>query len=343
VFKNLFPNGSVMMVCFFAGLVAANAQETSPKDLTGKWQVTRDLKNGGQDFSTLDLKQSAADVTGTFTSSGGNVATIQGGTLAGRVLTFSFLYINQHLDISGYILSDNKIELTIVSKAMNETFRAMAERKESTPVAGRQPLSPLPFLPPRLTRTPLTAGNKFSIYVHQTFGPPAVIVPAFGAGIGMLNPPSHYPREWKDGPQAFGRLYGDAVAAGTARRTAGMLTSVAFHEDPRYMPSGSSNVMFRVVHALAYTVVDRTDSGRRTIAVSNFAGAAAGGLVGMAYLPNGFNDAAHAEQRMAAQFAAVAIRNLAAEFQPQWGPIVKKLRVPKLLPEWWVPQHPQHP
>jgi len=101
--------------------------------------------------------------------------------------------------------------------------------------------------------------------------------------------------------------------------------------------------LYRVFHAFSYTVVDRTDSGNRTIAFSNFAGAAAGGLVGMAYLPNGFNDAAHAQQRVAMQFATLAIHNLASEFQPQWGPIVKKLRIPKLLPAWWVPLHPQRP
>jgi hypothetical protein len=37
----------------------------------------------------------------------------------------------------------------------------------------------------------------------------------------------------------------------------------------------------------------------------------------MAYLPNGFNDATHAEQRILAQFSTLAVRNLAAEFQPQ--------------------------
>jgi CheY-like chemotaxis protein len=72
--------------------------------------------------------------------------------------------------------------------------------------------------------------------------------------------------------------------------------------DPRYMPSTSSNVAIRIGHALAYTVVDRTDSGRRTIAVSNFAAAGAGGLVGMAYRPNGFNDATHAESESSRSF-----------------------------------------
>ena len=63
-----------------------------------------------------------------------------------------------------------------------------------------------------------------------------------------------------------------------------------------------------------------------TIAFSNFAGAAAGGFVGTAYLPHVYNDLTHTEQRIAFQFANIAMQNVAAEFQPQWGPLVRKLR-----------------
>ena len=342
MFKTFLSRGSVATAFLVAGLANSYAQETSPTDVTGRWQVTRTLKNGGQEVSTLDFKQSGPDVTGTFTSPDGEAITIQGGKLVDGSLTFSFLYANRHLDVSGQIQSDNKMDLTIASRGTNETFHAIAERRE-TSSAGGQTLSPLPFLPAPMTRKPLTAEGKLSVYVHRTFGPPALILPAFGAGVSMLNPPRHYPREWKDGAQAYGRNYGNIVATVTARETASMLASVASHEDPRYRPSGSTNVLYRTFHALSYTIVGRTDSGKRTIAVSNFAGAAAGGLIGMAYLPNGFNDAAHAQQRMAMQFATVAIHNLAAEFQPQWGPIVKKLRIPKLLPPWWVPLNAQRP
>jgi hypothetical protein len=59
--------------------------------------------------------------------------------------------------------------------------------------------------------------------------------------------------------------------------------------------------------------------------------------------PNGYNDATHAEQRMASEFAAIAVGNIVTEFEPEWGPWAKKLRVPKILPARWVPQHPHHP
>jgi hypothetical protein len=341
MFTTLLMRGVLATALLVAGLANSYAQEASRNNVTGQWQVTRDLKGGGREVSTLDFKQRGPDISGTFTSPNGEAATIEDGQLVDASLTFSFHYANRRLDVSGQILNGNKMDLTITSSGMSETLHAIAERRD-TP-SGQQPMNPFSFLPAPMTRMPLTAEDKLSIYVHRTFGPPALILPAFGAGLSMLNPPSHYPREWKDGSQAYGRNYGNIVATATARETASMLASIALHEDPRYRPSGNSNVLFRVFHALSYTVIDRTDSGKRTIAISNFAGAAAGGYVGMAYLPNGFNDTTHAQQRMAAQLGTVAIHNLAAEFQPEWGPIVKKLHINKLLPEWWVPRHPQHP
>jgi hypothetical protein len=208
----------------------------------------------------------------------------------------------------------------------------------SSPTHPQEEQSAVLFLPVA-TSQHLSFGDKFTIYAHQTFGPPALIFPAFAAGRDMANPKSHYPREWKDGGGAFGRIYGDSIAMATSQRTARFLTGAALHEDPRYVRSRSTNPLMRTAHALAFTFVDKTDSGRNTIAFSNFAGAAAGGFVGSAYLPHGYNDLTHAEQRMAIQFTSIAIQNVAAEFQPQWGPIVRKLRIQKIIPEWWVPLH----
>jgi hypothetical protein len=192
---------------------------------------------------------------------------------------------------------------------------------------------------PVATSQRLSFSDKFTIYAHQTFGPPEVILPAFRAGVSMANPTNHYPREWKEGAGAFGRLYGDSIATVASQRTARFLTGVALHEDPRYVRSNSKNPLMRTMHAVAFTFIDKTDSGRNTIAFANFAGAAAGGFVGSAYLPHGYNDLTHAEQRMAMQFTSIAIQNIAAEFQPQWGPILRKLRIQKIFPEWWVPLH----
>jgi hypothetical protein len=220
--------------------------------------------------------------------------------------------------------------------------QAQGEAQAPAAASVQQP-NQLLALPPTLTRTPLTGEDKLRIYIHKSFGPPALILPAFGTGFQMLNPPSHYPREWKDGGAAFGRIYGYKVADRTSRETAHFLTGLLLHEDPRYQRSTSTNAFRRTFHALAFTVVDKTYSGRNTLAVSNFASAAAGGFVGMGVLPHGYNDLTHAEQRMASEFLQIAIGNIATEFEPQWGPLAKKIRLPKILPAWWVPQHPHQP
>jgi hypothetical protein len=68
---------------------------------------------------------------------------------------------------------------------------------------------------------PLTAEDKFQIYIHKTFGPPAVVLPALGAAYQMINPPSNYPRDWKDGAGAFGRNYYERRSKNRPQNAAG--------------------------------------------------------------------------------------------------------------------------
>jgi len=164
--------------------------------------------------------------------------------------------------------------------------------------------------------------GKFSYYVNETYLNPGVFTaPAFRAGIRMANPPgkgvTQYPPDWRQGAEAFGRNYGDAFAQRVTFQTARFATGVITHEDPRYIPSSSHNVLARSVHALTFTFVDRSDSGHAMPAFSNFVGATAAGFVGNAYLPSGFNNATHAGQRATLQFGFTAAGNLFREFAPQ--------------------------
>jgi hypothetical protein len=113
---------------------------------------------------------------------------------------------------------------------------------------------------PVATPERLSFSDKFTIYAHQTFGPPALIFPAFAAAFGVANPKSRYPREWKDGAAAFGRLYGDSIATLTSQRTARFLTGVALHEDPRYVQSSSTSPLARTIHALGGRGIPRFNS-----------------------------------------------------------------------------------
>ena len=164
--------------------------------------------------------------------------------------------------------------------------------------------------------------GKFRYYMSETYLNPSVFTaPAFRAGIRMANPPgkgaTQYPAEWRQGAEAFGRNYGDAFAQRVTFQTARFATGVITHEDPRYIPSSSHNVLARSLHALTFTFVDRSDSGHPMPAFSNFVGATAAGFVGNAYLPSGFNNTTHAGQRATLQCGFTAAGNLFREFAPQ--------------------------
>jgi len=187
--------------------------------------------------------------------------------------------------------------------------------------------SAMPSFPASSPSSGLRIGDKFGYYVVETYlNPAALIAPAIGAGTRMANPPgkdpTRYPREWRQGAEAFGRNYGDAVARRVSFHTARFVTGVITRENPNYVPSAGRSFFARSFHAFGYTFFDQSDSGRLRPAISNFAGAAAGGFVGNAYLPAGFNNVSHAGQRAALQLGIFAAGNLFREFAPQIpGPI----------------------
>jgi len=176
-------------------------------------------------------------------------------------------------------------------------------------------------------------------YAIVTVGPRAVVGPALSAAILMANPPDAYPRDWRDGAGAFGRNYGSSLGRGASLQTGRFLTGALLHEDFRYRPSTSRNPLARNFHAVAFTFVDKSDSGDNRIALANFVGAAAGGFVGELYLPPGYNNLSHAETRTAALLGSFAAQNLLREFAPDIQKATHKLHVPFPripVPGWWV-------
>jgi hypothetical protein len=183
-------------------------------------------------------------------------------------------------------------------------------------------------------------GDKFKYIIEPNFGPRRLVMNSFGAGIRMANLPDQYPHEWRSGVGAYGRLYGDSFARTGAQSIARFSASVLLHEDPRYSRSKSTFVPARLGHAIAFTFLDKTDGGHTTIALSNFTGAAAGGFIGNAYLPAGFDDLTHAGQRSTVLFSGIAAQNIANEFAPEIGHLLMKVHVHiphiPVPPVWWT-------
>ncbi len=194
----------------------------------------------------------------------------------------------------------------------------------------------IPRGPRTLEIEPMSAEQKFSWYRRHSFDPGSLLIPALPAAIIMADSPKHYPRDWRDGGAAFGRNFGDCLATELAANAGRYVAGTLAHEDPRYYPDRSKNAFHRTYHALAFTLVDRSDTGRPMLAISNLAGSAAAGFVGMAYLPSGYNDAIHAGQRTAGTLGGYvptllvgyATGNLLSEFTPEFKWLGRKLHIP---------------
>lgn len=205
--------------------------------------------------------------------------------------------------------------------------------------------APLPVDPPGdslfasvSNGTPQTLAERFQDFAVITVGPRALFTAAAGSGISMIRP-RNYPRAWRQGPGAFGRIYGSYLATRASGDTARFVTAALLHEDFRYRASTSGNPVVRVAHAISFTVVDKSESGHSRLAVSNFAAAAAGGFAPNLYLPAGYNTVSRAETRVAISFAVLAGRNIAAEFAPEILKVTRKLHIPAHgipIAEWWT-------
>ena len=199
------------------------------------------------------------------------------------------------------------------------------------------------YAPVATSRTPQSVHERFMDYAIVIVGPRTLFIPAFLAAVRMANPPSAYPCDWRLGAGAFGRNFGSTLAPLASMETGRFLTGAFLHEDFRYRLSTSKNPLARSFHALAFTFVDKSDSGHNRIALANFVGAEASGFVGNLYLPKGFNNFSRAETRTAVAFGGFATQNLLREFVPA---LLKAMRrwhtpFPRIpVPEWWVKLSP---
>ena len=184
-----------------------------------------------------------------------------------------------------------------------------------------------------------TTKVKLETYLVLTFGPRAVVSPAFTAAIRMARPPSGYPRDWKDGAEAFGRNYGESLGSKVALETGRYGTAILLHEDFRYRRSPTATGFGRLFHAIGYTFVDQSDSGQRRLAVANFVGAAAGGFTAAAILPDGYNSVGDGAKDSASRFGGLAFSNVAREYAPEISRAFRALHLPfphLPVPEWYT-------
>src|SRR6478672_7920639 len=175
---------------------------------------------------------------------------------------------------------------------------------------------------------PLKVKGKVRYFAIESLRPGIYPVAAFYDGLTMANPPKAYPREWRQGFAGFARNYGDFMASWSSVQGGKFVVASLLHEDPRYFTSHNGKFFARALNAVRYVVIDRSDAGRPRLALSNMAGAFAGGFVGNAYLPDPYANASHGLSRSALALTGFITSNLADEFRPEIHRVAQKLHLP---------------
>ncbi|MEO8725717.1 MAG: hypothetical protein ABI383_06295 [Acidobacteriaceae bacterium] len=186
----------------------------------------------------------------------------------------------------------------------------------------------VPRGPDRYVESAMKPGQISRYYARHTFSWGTVIYSAIESGYTMANPPHHFPKEWRQGAAAYGRNYGDTIGQLIIPDTGKYAVGLLDHEDPRYWPSQGRGVFRRTFHALAFTLVDRSITGKRMPAFSNAAGSLAGGYATTLYKPKGFDDVTHFGQSFTINFVFFGIENLLDEYTPEIRSTSRKLHLP---------------
>lgn len=166
---------------------------------------------------------------------------------------------------------------------------------------------------PVIGTPPLTEGQKFRIYLRQTYSVAGVAFPAAFAG---LNQWADSPREW--GQDGDGYLKRFATQRGQFQIGAfcGFAAGSLLHEDPRFFPSHRRGFLPRTRYVLTHTFVARTDHGATMPAFANYAAAIGAGFAPAAWLPRSANTVTSSLGRTAAMVGMNIGMNMGIEFGP---------------------------
>jgi hypothetical protein len=153
--------------------------------------------------------------------------------------------------------------------------------------------------------------QQFRNYLYSTFGPPALISSAVGAGLDQnkLAPP-----EWDSGGEGFGERYGWRFGMQMVSQTTAYSLGALAHEDVTYHRCECTGLFPRSAHAFVSTFTAKTRSGRTIFSTPALVSPYAGSFTAVnAWYPNRY-EPADAFRIGSTSFLFKAGGNLVGEF-----------------------------
>jgi len=161
---------------------------------------------------------------------------------------------------------------------------------------------------------PLNFKSELWLATQDTFDYSDFIFVGGLAGIDMAgkSQPS-----FGQGAEGFGKYYWHVFVDGAVENyMTEAIIPVATNEDPRYYTLGKGGFPRRTAYALSQLFITRTNSGKRTINLSELVGSGAAAGIGNAYYPAEANPWVKTYQRWGTQVGLDGLFNVLKEFWP---------------------------
>jgi hypothetical protein len=160
----------------------------------------------------------------------------------------------------------------------------------------------------------LSLKDKFWLATQDSFDYSSFISAGIIAGVSQGN--KSYP-EFGQGAKGYGRYYWHAMAdQAVGNYLTEAIVPAATHEDPRYYTLGHGGFIKRTGYAVSRLLVTRTDSGGRTINLSEIVGNGAGAGISDLYYPSRERTWTKTGQKWVTQIALDGVFNIVKEFWP---------------------------
>ena len=174
---------------------------------------------------------------------------------------------------------------------------------------------------------PLTAAQKFKLFLSTSTAPPQILSSMAGAGISEARGTL---AGYGQGGEGYGKRFGSSMASGASSHFFGtFLLPALLREDPRYFVSVKPGFRAKGGHALRRVLMIRTDAGGAILNLPGTLGPLAAEGSANLYLPQTERTAAKTFERYGIRIGFGAVNNLLKEY---WPTISKSLRISKVAP-----------
>jgi len=188
----------------------------------------------------------------------------------------------QVYEVPGIQLSIAPVKTEVVVRPTSVIAQMQIKAQEKQRVLGVFPSFYTSYI---WNAAPLDTKQKFSLSLRDIFDPVSLIGVAATAGLEQAhNTFPGYGQGAAGYGRHFGAEFGDSLIGGLLSRA--VFPSI-FHQDPRYFYQGTGPVRSRLIHALSWSVVVRSDSGRPTPNYSSLLGDLSAAALSNLYYPPG--------------------------------------------------------